>query len=303
MALNAINSAEVYFRIIFDGVTTFGTDSTTPGPDSVIACDILFTSAFGPGGGSEGYWYTDKSGCNFYSPNGMGGYLAIANMPFSASFSVQIYNSTNGNGYYWSQVFYRNKTLTETRHVYCKPFFFNNPICNPPDFQEWNWLNVTSTHQSGTSLIGCKLFFNNSGDFNTYWFEGRFNMYYGGNSNIALNTYGPYSASTGNDLTYLNQDNTINQFFTSSGTEDFVMNSYNWSTVPYQYSTNNYGTIWATYTGSGNTAIYRYFDYDEMPNSPQNEKMQCTWTMGNQYRPPPSSVYLNNIIGCNFYYA
>ena len=305
------NAMLCWIRIRFDGVTTVGSDLTSGWTNAnSLSLSVLLTADMGSTSSSSpnGLWSSDYSGCSSYNGGGGGGYITFDNAWFNSSFEVDIYfNNGSSNGNYWCQAFYTKETPTNSLRLHGVPFQFLAPVSfGLSTYSEMVMANIAAgSNTNGAFISSCKCFYAN-GSGNSKWFEGEFNIYQGCVSATQGSTE-VYATSTANTLTYWNQQAGVTTLLKSTGTEDFALNSYNWSFLTL-YATKNVGTVYLTGSGgNGDVVMYRYFDFDSMPGVSAGNSLTMTWTLGNQIADFASSYTGQNTItsfyGYVFYYT
>lgn len=278
-------------RIIFDGASTpqVGTN-TGAGFNSAnaLAVDVLFSAAFG----STNYWANEISGCNHMATTEIGGYIAF-DMPFNTSFSVQVFNDST-SGQYWCQAFYENSDVTPSCYFYMQPFAYTSGISNTGTvFKEFPLLSTSSAN--GVILKSVKVCIQTNGV--NGWQEGKFRMYNGG---AGMTTPQTYTAATPSNLSYYNQQPGVTEIFSSSGSEDFFLSSFNFTGLPL-FNTKDSGILYnPTSNQLGSLTCYRNF-WDVAPGAPASTNFVLTWTCGDQNTAVASSI--NFILGYVAYYA
>jgi hypothetical protein len=291
---------QILIRIYIDGEVSpsYGTSSTSSSTENSIAGDIHFTPGFAGAGALR--WADSVSGNNEITSTRIGGYLNIP-IPFTTSYSVELYNASSQLATYYIQLS-RSTSVPPSLlpyKLYCKPFTLPSMSTSPPTFATGSIMQVAAG-ASGLYLKGIKIFLRPVG---SSWLEGLISIY-SGTASFPTNTTATY---TGNSSTpyidyYSLQSGSV-LLCQSSGFEDFFKSSWGFPNLQV-YDTPEVGRIKGTDAGTDMTA-YRFFgntpsDSNGMIFVPSGRLLTICFNVGNVLAAAASSVSF--ALGCVWYY-
>lgn len=256
LAAGNMNIDTSLIRIRWDQHTTadIGTDGTSwVDAGHGLSLDTFFGAQFN----QTNTFQNDYYGCNEYTNTQVGGYLQL-DAPFSNGFSIEI--APASNGLIWCQPFVTIQPITTSLRLRSNLWLYQGSTINNASSTSFNEMTVLSTTVGPEGLRVKTVKYLIIVPATTQWWEGKWRCYEGSTVISGINPYTVtalgQTSETEKNYVQSAGDTSAKLLFESTGQEDFVLSSYNWSGPNNGVYNNRYaGTLFNTSAGGSNGAL------------------------------------------------